>query len=246
MKKNCLLLVFLFSALLPLVGGCSDYDDQPGRARATATATASSAEAAVPMVTQLPTPTATAVATPSPTEEAGGWVWTLVETKVNPEQKPIEVCPEKPGRCTWFTVTEGRCLIDKIETQTVTDMKIFEYQIGCSADKPPEEVWPGEEYRLGIMCEDDLKYTAEGNSWIEGQTAISYYYLVNPVHKQFLQPYEQQFWFAPWHPSYDGTTSQEWVLFGPWGELGDEFELVARCGEAPCQTHWRYRLQMKQ
>jgi hypothetical protein len=36
------------------------------------------------------------------------------------------------------------------------------------------------------------------------------------------------------------------VFFGPWGELGDEFELVARCGEAPCQTHWRYRLQVKE
>ena len=237
MKRNYLLLLFFFWAALPLTAGCSDYDDQPGVGRnATPTVTA--------MATAAPTPTATAV--PSPTAEPGGWVWRLVETKLNPEQKPYEVCPEKPGRCTWFEVTEGGCVIDKIETQMVTNTKIFEYQIACSCSKPPDEVWPGEEYRLRANCSNELKYAAEGNSWIQGQVAISYYGVVNPIHRQFVQPYEQWLRYSPWHPDNDGTASLEWVLFGPWGELGDEFELIARCGEDACQTHWRYTLEAKE
>jgi hypothetical protein len=235
MKKSCLLLLFLFWAVLPLMAGCSDYDDQPGIGRnATPTVTATA--------TVAPTPTATA--TPTPTPEPGGWVWRLVETKLNPEQKPDEFCPEKPWRCAWFTVSEGRCQIDKIETQTVTGTKVYEYQIDCSCSKPPEEVWPGEEYRLQANCASELKYAAEGNSLIEGQMAVCYYGVVNPAHNQFLQPYGQHFRYAPWHPDYDGAASHEWVLFGPWGELGDEFELIARCGEDACQTHWRYTLQI--
>ena len=242
MKNTRLLMLFWAFVVLPLLGGCADYDDQPGRAQATATSTRS---AALPD-TQLPTQTPTPTAVPLPMAESGGWVWTRVGTDLNPEQKPLEFCPEKPGRCTWFEVTDSGCTIDKIETQMVTNTKIYEYQIACSCSAPPEEVWPGEEYRLGITCSSDLKYAAEGNSWIEGQAAISYYYLVNPAHKQFLQPYEQQFWFSPWRPDYNGTTSQEWVFFGPWGELGDEFQLVARCGEDPCRIHWRYELQAKE
>jgi len=84
------------------------------------------------------------------------------------------------------------------------------------------------------------------DSFINIVAAVDYYGLVNPAHKQFLQPHEQQFWYAPWNPNYDGTTSLEWVLFGPWGELGDEFELIARCGENACQTHWRYKLEAKE
>lgn len=242
MKKTGLLLVFLVFVLLPLLEGCSDFDDQPGLSRATTTSTHTTA----PTVTQLPTQTPMPTVVPSPTAEPGGWIWKRVATDLNPEQKPIEFCAEKPGRCTWFGVTESSCTIDKIETQMVTNTKIYEYQIACSCGAPPDEVWPGEEYRLEITCSGDLKYAAEGNSWIEGQVAISYYSLVNPVHKQFLQPYEQRFWFRPWHPDYDGTTSKEWVFFGPWGELGDEFELVARCGEAPCKIHWRYQLEVQE
>lgn len=240
MKKIGLLLAFLGFVLLPLLGGCSDFDDQPGMASAAATSTRSP----VPTVTQAPTQTATPTAVPSPTAESGGWVWALVETKLNPESEPIMVGGSE-GSHTEFAAIEGGCVIDKIEIQEITNTKIYEYQIDCSYDKPPREVWPGEEYRLSIACSGDLKFAAEGNSWIQGQGAASYYYLVNPAHKQFLQPFEQQFWFRPWHPDYDGTTSKEWVFFGPWGELGDEFELVARC-EGPCKTHWRYQLQAKE
>jgi hypothetical protein len=237
MKRNCLLLFFFFWAVLPLTAACSDYDDQPGLGRnATPTVTAAAVVAATPTATVAPTPTATA--------EPGGWVWRLVETKVNPEQNPDEVCPEKPARCTWFTISEGGCVIDKLETETIMNTKIFEYQINCACDKPPEEIWPGEEYRLRVNCASELKYAAEGNSWIQGQVAICYYGVADPGHKQFVQPYEQQFWYRPWHPDYDGTTSLEWTLFGPWGELGDEFELIARCGDAVCNTHWRYTLQI--
>ena len=118
MKKTGLLLVFLVFVLLPLLGGCSDFDDQPGLSRATTTSTHTTA----PTVTQLPTQTSTPAATPSPTAEPGGWVWVQVGTDLNPEQKPIEVCTPDRGSCTWFEVTESSCTIDKIETQMVTNL----------------------------------------------------------------------------------------------------------------------------
>ena len=236
MKETGFLWVVFGFVLLSLMGGCSDYDDQPGLSRAAATST----HTVAPTVTQFPTPSAT----PSPTAEPGGWVWVQVGTALNPEQRPVEVCKEDQRSCTWFEVTESGCAIDKVEMQMETT--VYDYQIACSCDNPPRQVWPGEEYRLSIACSGDLRSAAEGNSWIQGQGAISYYYLVNPAQRQFLQPFEQQFWFRPWHPDYDGITSNEWVFFGPWGELGDEFELVARCGEAPCQIHWRYQLQVEE
>jgi hypothetical protein len=233
MKKRVLLLVL---GLLLLLVGCSDHDDQPGRARAT------SALDPEPTAVQATTEASSSAADPSPMSESGGWVWVRVGMDLNPEQRPIEVCKgDIEGSCTRFAVSGGGCAIQKVELNTQS--KIYDYEITCSCDTPPGEVWPGEEYRLRATCSGDLKYAAEGNSWIQGQGAVAYYYMVNPAHKQFLQPFEQQFWFRPWHPDYDGTTGVEWVFWGPWGELGDEFELVARCGEAPCTTLWKYELR---
>ncbi len=234
-------LAFWMLILLLFLGGCSDFDDQPGMAKAMATNTPSPAAP----VAQPPMPTLTPTAVPSPTTESGGWVWVLTGIELNPEQKPIEV-GKKGGSHTFFEVIAGGCGIDKVEIQEVTGTKIYDYKMDCSCDSPPAEIWPGDEYRLRITCKGDLRYAAEGNSWIQGQAAVSYYGVVNPAHKQFLQPYEQQLWFSPWHPNYDGTTSKEWVLFGPWGELRDEFGLVVQCGGDPCRTHLRYELQAKE
>jgi hypothetical protein len=168
-------------------------------------------------------------------------VWVLTETLVNPDDVPTEYYgggttpgyygdARYEGKHRKYTVTPTSFTIDDRSVDHG-----YEYHwviVQANFKEPPTMLVPGESIAL------DAWFQAEGTVNEGNGFGMQFWYSGDGI---TLQP-AGVFWYVPWHPEFDGTSSTTYTLDIPRAYSGGEIAIhVGLWNEPPCHVVWKYR-----